>query len=208
VVQIDDLKNPANAADYVVITNDMMAGPAGGQPGCVPFLAHRRRGESDRAAWSRPRNIYAWYSNGRLDPTAIRNFLYDTVRGVGWSQPPTFVCFLGDASYDFQELARSRGRGRAHELGARPIPTLWATAQFSTDDWLVDLDLGLSDPYPGGAFPGDSVLWMVPDFASGPPAGEQRRRRRLPGERQGDPVRSAALVRRMATPRPHAGGRR
>jgi hypothetical protein len=163
-VQIDDLKNPANAADYVVITNDLMAGAAGN---LASFRSARIAGVANPTARVvKTSDIYAWYSNGRLDPTAIRNFLYDTVRGVGWSQPPTFVCFLGDASFDYKNSLGLVAAGEPTNW----VPTYsnaWATAQFATDDWLVDLDLGLSDPYPGGAFPGDSVLWMVPDFASG-----------------------------------------
>ena len=49
------------------------------------------------------------------------------------------------------------------------FPNAWHTAQFSTDDWLVDIDLGTSEYYPGGPPPGftDSVAYDIPDFATG-----------------------------------------
>ncbi len=164
--QIDDLLAPSNGADYVVITNDAFTGPA-------QALAARRAVALPGVANPRSRvvkvsDIYAWYSGGRLDPTAIRNFVYDTVRGVGWSPAPSFVCFIGDASFDYKNIYRQGTPGRATNL----VPTYsngFQTAQFSTDDWLVDLDLGIREPYPNGPPPGypDSVNFDVPDLAVG-----------------------------------------
>ncbi|MEP7028142.1 MAG: type IX secretion system sortase PorU [Candidatus Eisenbacteria bacterium] len=165
-VQIDDLLAPTNGADYVVITNDAFTGPA-------QALAARRATflpgvPNPRSRVVKISDIYAWYSGGRLDPTAIRNFVYDTVRGVGWSPAPSFVCFIGDASYDYKNVYHQVAQGTATNM-VPTYPNGYQTAQFSTDDWLVDLDLGVREPYPNGPPPGypDSVNFDVPDLAVG-----------------------------------------
>jgi hypothetical protein len=165
-VQIDDLKSTANGADYVVITNDAFAGAAAS-------LAARRRVRLPGVANPTARvvktsDIYAWYSGGRLEPTAIRNFLWDTIKGTGWAPAPAFACFLGDASFDYKNIYRLAPPGQPTNF-VPTFPNAWQTAQFSTDDWLVDVDLGLREPYPNGPPPGypDSVFLDVPDLATG-----------------------------------------
>ena len=162
-IQIDDLESPANGADYIVIANDAFASAANA------LAAHRRTklpGVANPAARVvKTSDIYAWYSGGRLDPTAIRNFIWDTVRGVGWSPAPSYICFLGDASYDYKDVYNLAAPGQPTNF-VPTYPNAWHTAQFSTDDWLVDFDLGLSEPNPNTP-PPDSVRLDVPDFATG-----------------------------------------
>ena len=165
-VQIDDLLGNANGADYLVITNDLFIGAA------QALAAHRA---SRLPGFANPRtrvvkvsDVYAWYSGGRLDPTAIRNFIYDTIKGVGWSPAPSYVCFLGDASYDYKNIQRAVPNGQPTNF-VPTYPNGYDSAQFSMDDWLVDVDLGVWEPYPNGPPPGypDSVMYNVADLANG-----------------------------------------
>ncbi len=165
-VQIDDLLAPGNGADYVVITYDGFLSAA--QALAAHRAAHVPGIANPRTRVVKVSDIYAWYSGGRLDPTAIRNFLYDTEKRLPWSPAPSFVCFLGDASFDYKNQDHSVPPGQPTNF----VPTYsngWQTGQFSTDDWLVDMDLGLYEPWPGGPPPGypDSIGYDVPDLAVG-----------------------------------------
>jgi hypothetical protein len=165
-VAIDDLVAPSNGADYVVITYDGFTDPA---RTLANFRAAHLPGVANpRTRVVRMSDIYAWYSGGRTDPVAIRNFLYAAVKQVGWSPAPTTVCLLGDASYDFKNILRVAPAGQPPAL----VPAYvngYQTRQFMTDDWLVDLDLGVPEPYPGTPGPGvpDSSQYDLPDLMVG-----------------------------------------
>lgn len=165
-VNIDDLVSPSNGADYVVVTYDGFVDPA---RALADFRSTRLPGVANpRTRVVRISDIYAWYSGGRTDPTAIRNFFYDAIRQVGWSPAPSTVCLLGDASYDFKNILRVAPLGQPPSL----VPAYvngYQTRQFMTDDWLVDLDLGVTEPFPGGGGGGrpDSALYDLPDLMVG-----------------------------------------
>lgn len=165
-VAIDDLVAPSNGADYVVITHDGFTDPA---RSLADFRANHLPGVANpRTRVVRMSDIYAWYSGGRTDPVAIRNFLYDAIKQVGWSPAPTTVCLLGDASYDFKNILRVAPAGQPPAL----VPAYvngYQTRQFMTDDWLVDLDLGVRERYPGPPGPGvpDSTQYDLPDLMVG-----------------------------------------
>lgn len=148
-----NLRDPANAADYLVIYYDEFAAAANA-------LAEARKtrlsivGRSSFQTMAIPISaIYDHFSGGRTDPAAIRNFL----RGAfyNWSGRPTFVTFLGDASYDYKDITGRAPPGRPGCL----LPTFENSfdasiimRQYATDDWLLNVD----DP--------ESV---VPDFYGG-----------------------------------------
>ncbi len=141
------------AADYLVICADDSYSEA------LTLAEHRSTtappfpGATAEAV--RVGDIFAAYSGGRMDPAAIRNFLYDAVHGGGWSPAPTFVCFLGDASYDHRNVLRLES-----DLGRTQVPTFqrnfWGQGAYSSDDWLLDLDVGVG-----------SSAGHVPDFIAG-----------------------------------------
>jgi hypothetical protein len=165
-VQIDDLLAPGNGADYVVITYDGFTDAA---QALANFRATRLAGVANpRTRVVKISDIYAWYSGGRVDPVAVRNFLYDTIKRLPWSPAPAYVCLLGDASFDYKNIYHLAGAGQPTNF-VPTYPNGWQTGQFSTDDWLVDMDLGVNEPWPGGPPPGypDSVGYDVPDLAVG-----------------------------------------
>lgn len=149
-----NLRAPENAADYVVIYYDEFAAAAGA-------LATARRtrlpivGRSSFETMAIPVSaIYDHFSGGRTDPAAIRNFLRAAF--YNWTVKPTFVTFLGDASYDFKDITGRAPEGRPGCL----LPT-WeggfdASAillrQYASDDWLLNVDDASS---------------IVPDFYGG-----------------------------------------
>ncbi len=165
-VAIDDLVAPSNGADYVVLTYD-------GFIDAATRLAQHRAGNLPSVPNARTRvvkisDVYAWYSGGRTDPVAIRNFVYDAVKNAGWSPAPSYLCLFGDASYDFKDILRVAQPGQPPALVPGYVNG-FQTRQFLTDDWLVDLDLGVTEPYPGDPVAGlpDSALYDLPDLVVG-----------------------------------------
>jgi hypothetical protein len=105
--------------------------------------------------------IYDQFSGGRTDPAAIRNFLRAAF--FNWNVRPTFVTFLGDASYDYKNITGHAAVGQPGCL----VPTYEngfdnydaVLRQFATDDWL----LNVTDPnsfvpdFCGGRIPADDA---------------------------------------------------
>jgi hypothetical protein len=163
---IDDLKSPTNGADYVVLTYDGFVQPA---QALASYRAQNLQGFTNpRTRVVKMSDVYNWYSGGRQDPTAIRNFFYDAIKNVGWSPAPSYVCLLGDASFDFKNIYRLAPANQPPAL-VPSYPNGWQTRQFMMDDWFVDLDLGIGERYPNGPPPGypDSVYYDVPDLIIG-----------------------------------------
>ncbi len=102
--------------------------------------------------------LYDQFSGGRTDPGAIRNFLRAAF--FNWAEPPSFVTFLGDASYDFKDIRGLAPAGLPGTLLPSYEGGYDATVkrQFATDDWMLNVD----DP-----------VTVIPDFFGGRiPAGD------------------------------------
>ena len=91
--------------------------------------------------------VFDQFSGGRTDPLAVRNFLRAVFLQQGGGVPsrkPSFVTFLGDASYDFKNLLGKAAAGQPACL----LPTyengydayVLGGHQFTTDDWLLNVD--------------------------------------------------------------------
>jgi hypothetical protein len=106
-------------------------------------------------------DILAWYSGGRMDPTAVRNFLYDVSQR--WNPKPAYVCFFGDASYDFKNILHLATAGHPAALVPSYVHGYYG-GQYMTDDWLADIDLGPIDPtLPGHPYSPNNI----PDYIIG-----------------------------------------
>jgi hypothetical protein len=151
---LDNLRGTNHDADYLLIYYDGFQGPAD------TLLAWRRNrlpldgnpGPYDVVGVPISA-IYDQFSGGRTDPTAIRNFLRAVFHNwhQGGHAAPAFVTFFGDASFDFKNLFGLAVPGQSASL----IPTFedgYSGGQFSTDDWLVNVD----DP-----------VNVLPDFFAG-----------------------------------------
>jgi hypothetical protein len=165
-VDIRDIRAPGLGADYLIITYDDF------EPQAQILADHRRNFlpgfTNPTAAVVRMSDILAWYSGGRMDPTAVRNFIFDiadSTDNYSWSPKPSYICFLGDASYDFKNIFGFSPQGTPPAL----VPTFvhgFEVRQFLSDDWLVDIDLGPIDPPPSDTTVG-SQFHDMPDFFVG-----------------------------------------
>lgn len=155
-ISVDDppvggyLRDRTAAVDYILITHRNFLDAA--QTLADWRTAHGPDGQGLRVAVVDVQDVYDEFSAGRVDPTAIRNFLrwtYERWNGGDPTHRPTYVVFLGDASFDF--------RNRLQQGASVTVPTYEGyydpvlrhsiyQPQFGTDDWYV-----LFDPLPDGS---------------------------------------------------------
>ncbi|MBI1878965.1 MAG: hypothetical protein HYR94_12235, partial [Chloroflexi bacterium] len=91
------LNQPANGADYIVITPPVLAGAI------APLVTHRTN-QGLRVVTADVDAIYDTFGSGRMDPAAIKNFLQYAY--VNWSAPaPLYVLLVGDGTYDFKNYS-------------------------------------------------------------------------------------------------------
>jgi hypothetical protein len=172
---LENLRSASQRADYIVIYYD-------GFQAAADSLAAWRRTRLPLWGASAPFDakavpisaLYDQFSGGRADPAAIRNFLraaFYNWNGGGTARRPSFVTFLGDASYDFKDVTRRALPGQPGCL----VPTYEdnfdsiyvVRRQYVTDDWMLNVD---------------TAAVIIPDFFGG----------RIP---VGDPVTALAVVR-------------
>ena len=125
------LRNPANQADYVVITHSTFVQDV--QP-----LVEFRRSQGLTTMVVDIDDIYDEFSDGIFNPLAIQKFLRYTYNN--WQQPvPTYVVLVGDAHYDYKratvELYRRDTTFRGtYDLYPIRVPTFhgWAPESGET----------------------------------------------------------------------------
>jgi hypothetical protein len=137
---LPDLLNPAQGADYIVITQKYMVNSA------LDSLLDFRRKQGLRCAVVFADQIYQAFGDGSMDPAAIRRFT--TYAYNNWPRPaPTFINLVGDASFWFEK--------RSGALQLTTVPTHlvnirgWGVAanddyfaKVSGDDDLADMFVG------------------------------------------------------------------
>ena len=146
------LRNPANQADYVVITHRTFAEN-------ISPLVEFRRSQGLTTMVVDIDDIYNEFGDGLFNPFAIQKFLRYTYNN--WQQPaPTYVLLVGDAHYDYKnatvEVYRQDTTFRGtYNLYPNFVPTYhgWAPASGETamdqrfvnisgDDALPDMLIG------------------------------------------------------------------
>jgi hypothetical protein len=166
------LRDRTDRIDYIVITNGAFETAA---QTLADWRSAHGPGRTLNTAVVDVQDIYDEFSAGRIDPTAIRNFLrwaYQWWNGGDPTHHPTYVVFLGDASFDFRNRLKQGASVYVPSYEGYYDPVLRHSIyqpQFATDDWYV-----LFDPPPDGSL----------DMAAG----------RLPAD---GPVAAAALVEKV-----------
>jgi len=93
--EISDLRNPAPAAEYIIITHEDFYSEA------QRLESLRENGSSDNRLETevvRISDIFANFSGGLYDPTAIRDFIKYAFDNLGIR--PTYVLLMGDGDFD------------------------------------------------------------------------------------------------------------
>ncbi|MBD3162797.1 MAG: type IX secretion system sortase PorU, partial [Candidatus Eisenbacteria bacterium] len=182
------LRERSAAVDYIVIVPDRAYAAAARLAAWRED--HGPDGEGMRTAVVRLQDVYDEFSAGRVDPVAIRNFLhYASLFWTGGDPAagPSYVCLMGDASYDFRNW-----RGQRIDLFlpayenffvANLISTPYSP-QFASDDFYVLFE-GAADPAMDmaiGRLPADTpaaaeaVVDKVIAYESGQAQGDWRTR--------------------------------
>lgn len=135
---------PDNAADMVIITHPDFH-PAGADAVWQAYLA--RRSAAMRVTAVDIESIYNTYSNGLMDPTAIRSYM--EAAATAWGRPPKYVLLMGDASYDYKDYTHTPGNKNW-------VPTMMFDdlgdstymGRYPSDAWFADVN---ADGYPDSA---------------------------------------------------------
>lgn len=92
-----DLRNRPLNADVLVITHKDFKTVA------QQYADYRSADGKHKAAVVTTDEIYTEYSNGNLDPTAIRDYIAQAVKS--WSRPPLYVVLVGDGTFDYRNIS-------------------------------------------------------------------------------------------------------
>lgn len=167
-----NLRSRTQQADYIVVYYDGFAAAA-------DSLAAWRRTSLPLTGVAGPfatrtvpvSALYDQFSGGRVDPSAIRNFLraaYYNWNDGGTPRRPGFVTLLGDASYDFKNLKGLAAPGQPGCLVPTYEDNFDATfvvrRQYVTDDWMLNVDnpLSIIPDFLGGRLPvGDAATALA-----------------------------------------------
>ena len=141
------LRNPANQADYVVITHSTFAKE-------IEPLVEFRKSQGLTTMVVDVDDIYDEFSDGIFNPLAIQKFLRYTYNN--WQQPvPTYVVLVGDAHYDYKratvELYRRDPTFRGtYDLYPIFVPTFhgWAPESGETAMDQRFVNISGDDPLP------------------------------------------------------------
>lgn len=84
-------------------------------------------------------NIYSNYSGGKIDPTAIRNFLFDLK--MRKNTPLHYVLLMGDASWDFKNITEINSQEIQDNLvpSYQSIESFNPLGSFASDDYYANL---------------------------------------------------------------------
>jgi hypothetical protein len=142
-----NLADPANGADYILITHRDLGWDGAGDP--YPWLADlvtHRESQGLRVKVVDVEDIYDEFSYGIVTPVAVKDFL--TFAYDNWTQPaPQYVLLGGDGTHDYKD---NWNQGSINFLP----PYLTFTEYMGetlTDEWFaaVSGDDGISDLYIG-----------------------------------------------------------
>jgi len=167
-----NLKDPGNAADYIIITHRLFWDQA-------QQLASRRSHEGYRTAVVDIQDVYDEFNGGIFDPRAIRDFLKYAYHN--WTKPsPLYVLLFGDTTHHMDKRY-------AHEIGQLSyVPAImvytsgWAVTSSDNAAVCVNGDDTLPDMYVG-RFPVGSVeeaknlVQKTLDYELKPVVGDWRR---------------------------------
>ncbi len=142
-----DLHSPADA-DLIYIAHPDLVAP-------LDPLVEMHRAEGMRVQVVRVDDIYDEYSGGRLDPAAIRNYLYHA-----WTDcvgdPLTFVTLVGDTSFDYRDVEKRYLGPNWRKFPQAMLPTAYVIADLPKRYFIA------SDAYFASLLPDEQTFPDVP----------------------------------------------
>ena len=132
-----DLLSPANGADYLIISHPVFLEPS-------KRLARWRstqKGGGYRTKVVDVTQIYDIFSNGMVNPQAIKDFLTYAYRN--WQSPAlSYVTIMGDGTYDHRGIDEEVYPEPPELTGHIPTHYIWTTAfgKTSVDHWFTTVN--------------------------------------------------------------------
>ncbi|MBD3289083.1 type IX secretion system sortase PorU [candidate division KSB1 bacterium] len=123
---ISDIRNPANAADFIIITHDDF------YDAVMPLANYRETRDNLKTIVVKTSDIYNEFSGGLYDPTAIRNFLKYTY--YNWNITPSYVLLFGDGDYDYKNLESTSDNNWVPPYETTELDE---NSNRASDDWFV-----------------------------------------------------------------------
>ncbi|MBN1268456.1 MAG: hypothetical protein JXB04_02630 [Kiritimatiellae bacterium] len=120
-----DLRDTANAAEYVVITVPELAAEAA-------TLAAYRSGKGLTSKVVLLDDIYDEFNYGLAEPPAIKSFL--SYAAQYWTVPPRYVVLAGEGNYDYLNNTGAGGNLLPAMLASTP------QGLYASDGWFADID--------------------------------------------------------------------
>ena len=132
-----DLLSTANGADYLIITHPAFLGPS-------KKLAQWRstqKGGGYRAKVVDVTQVYDLFSNGMVNPQAIKDFL--TYAYENWAPPAlSYVTIMGDGTYDHRGIDKELYPEPPESVGYIPTHYIWTTSfgKTAVDHWYTTVN--------------------------------------------------------------------
>ena len=132
-----DLLSPSNGADYLIISHPVLFDAS-------QRLAQWRstsRGGGYRAKVVDVTQIYNLFSNGRVNPKAIKEFL--TYAYQNWAPPAlSYVVIMGDGTLDFRGVDKELYPDPPEVMGYIPTHYIWTSSfgMTSIDHWYTTVN--------------------------------------------------------------------
>ncbi|MFQ5637860.1 MAG: C25 family cysteine peptidase [bacterium] len=130
-----DLRATTQGADYLIITHANFAQSA------LELARYRTEHDGFRSTVVEVQDVYDEFSDGIIDPLAIKKFL--TYTFLNWQQPaPSFVLLFGDASWDPKKHLGPTSKVNFVPTYGDPVSDNWFVTLDGEDDALPDMFIG------------------------------------------------------------------
>ena len=168
-----DWTNPANEADYVILTTASL------RPSAEDLATYRRAQDDYSVAVVEVQNVFDQFDYGRPTPIAIRRFVRAT---QNWSTPPKFLSIWADAPfpvYTETSFGQRLPSWAVPSFGYGPSDGWFAMQADGLGDWSESLAIGRI-PIRTNA-QGDLFLEKLDAYENAPPADWKKRMLMLAG---------------------------
>lgn len=139
LVEVGDARNPALAADLIVIA------PKSFLPSATAYAQYRTRQSHIGVVVMPIEHIFTAFAAGAPDPTAVRDFI--AFAYFNWQQRPRYVLFWGDGHYDYRGITTTAPNwippyenDNVEQAIGTPYDWSYADDTFVTEDYFGCVD--------------------------------------------------------------------
>lgn len=124
-----NIRKSSYDADLIVITNEEL------KPAVQKYVDYRNSQGKYKVALFTCEDIYTEFSYGKLDPTAIRNFVGFAMKN--WQHKPSYLLLCGDGTFDYRNITTKQKQFVPTYQTIDDNTHLTSTASSAFDDYFV-----------------------------------------------------------------------